>query len=300
MTIQYGEGLPLLELREEKRCLVISEKADREADLIAFYERFFAGDTAAFAMSEERAPGLHAMVGLLSRQPAQDGRYIKGQTVGPVTFAASILNTDGRPALYDSELLEALSRGLAIKALWQIRALENSKRTPVIFLDEPSLSGFGSAFTPMQRQDVIDALQTVIGYLKEHARVLVGIHCCGNTDWAMLLEAGADIINFDAFGYMDTFLLYPNEIKAFLRRGGVLAWGIVPTLAFTGNERVEELTERLQVGIQALVRWGVEPAVLSERSMLTPACGMGTMDPAAARAALSLLSDLSRRCLQRF
>ena len=49
---------------------------------------------------------------------------------------------------------------------------------------------------------------------------LVGIHCCGNTDWSMLMDSGSiDIINFDAFEFQERFVLYADNLKSFLKRG---------------------------------------------------------------------------------
>ena len=295
MSIQFSEGLPLLEVSEETRGLFISSR-DKDRELLTFYDHFLAQDTAYFSISRNHAPGLYAMLELIARDKGLSGDYIKGQTVGPVTFAAGITGLDGKPVLHDPELLEAMVNGLAIKALWQVKELSKCNRRPVIFLDEPYLSSFGSAFSAIQRQEVIDILRTVIDYLKERSDALIGIHCCGNTDWAMVLEAGPDIINFDAFEYMEHFLLYPDEILRFMREGGTVAWGIIPTTKFTDNDSVESLSLRLKGGLEQLIEWGMDAEMLAKRSILTPACGMGTMSPEAARRGIELLSGLSTRC----
>jgi methionine synthase II (cobalamin-independent) len=139
-------------------------------------------------------------------------------------------------------------------------------------------------------------LRIIIGYLRENADVLIGIHCCGNTDWAMILETGLDIVNFDAFDYMDHFLLYEDDIVRFIEGGGAVAWGIVPTSGFRGDESVDELLSRLEEGFRRLHQWGLNADLIARRSILTPACGMGTMTPDAAWKAMNLLSRLCRRC----
>ncbi|UCF57639.1 MAG: hypothetical protein JSW15_04005, partial [Deltaproteobacteria bacterium] len=172
-----------------------------------------------------------------------------------------------------------------------------SGKKPIIFLDEPYLSGFGSAFSPIQRHEVISLIKEVIDYLRERSDALIGIHCCGNTDWSMIIETGPDIVNFDAFEYMDYFLLYPEEITRFLQGGGIIAWGIVPTTsAFTGDESVEGLYSRLEQGLSRFYEWGLDPERVIGNSMLTPACGMGTMEQTSADRVLDLLSALSKRC----
>jgi len=292
MCIQFCEGLPLLEVDEQRRSLTVS-KEDRETALLNFYEHLLAEDLSYFAVTPAYAPGLYRIIESVEKQKDRFGAYIKGHTVGPVTFAAGIADNDGKSVLYDPELLEALVKGLAIKALWQVTELGRTGRKPIIFFDEPSLSGFGSAFSPIQRHKVIGMFREIFQYMRERSNALLGIHCCGNTDWSMILETGPDIVNFDAFGYMDYFLLYPDEISRYIRDGGIIAWGIVPTLQFTGTETLESLSSRLQEGLDRFCEWGLDPETVKSCSLLTPACGLGTMDQVSADRALDLLSRLS-------
>ena len=111
----------------------------------------------------------------------------------------------------------------------------------------------------------------------------------------MLLEAGPDIINFDAFEYMDYFLLYPDDIVRFLKSGGTVAWGVVPTSDFPGEVSTERLLGKLQEGLERICQWDIDSRVLANASILTPACGMGTMTPEGAKKGIDLLSQLSRR-----
>lgn len=296
MSAQYCEGLPLVRVDEDKRTISISTAADAEAELTAFYEHFLAQDTDYFAIGRNRAPGLYTLLEMVGQNPQkEEALYIKGQSVGPVTFAAGILDTDERPLIHNTELLEAMVNGLAIKALWQVRELQKTGRKPILFLDEPYLTGFGSAFTSIQRHEVIQILQTVINYVRENSDALMGIHCCGNTDWPMIVEAGPDIINFDAFEFMDHFLLYPKELSGFIDNGGAIAWGIVPTAGFTGKESVSELLERMKQGLARMCQWGITPEEISSRSLFTPACGMGSMDAGAAENVMNILAGCSKQ-----
>ncbi|MBW1998465.1 MAG: hypothetical protein JRJ29_10940 [Deltaproteobacteria bacterium] len=297
MAIQFSEGLSFLDLEGEGKRLSLSRK-DMESRLVTFYEHFLGDDVDYFAISRDYASGLYETLDAIGRDPGRYGPYIKGQTVGPITFAAGISSEDGRTLLQNPEILEALVKGLSIKALWQIRRLEEAGKRPILFVDEPYLSGFGSAFTPIQREEVIGILGEFISYLKDRSPALVGIHCCGNTDWSMIADSGPDIISFDAYEYLDYFLLYPERISKFIQSGGTIAWGIVPTHQFTGRDSVEELHDKLSDGISRMKGWGLKEDLLAGRSLLTPACGMGTMTPDSADKAMDLLVELSRKCRQ--
>ena len=296
MNIQYSEGLPLIKVDEENRSITVSSD-DRETELVTFYDHFLSEDIDYFAIGNDYAAGLDAQIRLVNKDPDQYGDYIKGHSVGPLTFSASVTEEDGKSALFNPEILEAFTRGLAIKALWQIRKLESTGKKVIFFLDEPYLSGFGSAFTSIQREEVIASLKEVIDYIHEHSGALVGIHCCGNTDWSMIIDSGPDIVNFDAFAFMDYFLLYPDDIKRFINDyGGIIAWGIIPTSDLTDSESVENLFSKLQAGIHRLHEWGIAPELVAGNSIITPACGMGSMDPASSDRVLTLLSELSIKC----
>ena len=249
MIIQFSRGLPLLAVKEQS---VVIAKGSMEKELVAFYERFLAEDIEAFALSPEYAPGLYEMTALVQGRNQEGGSYIKGQTVGPVTFAAAVRDLDGKFLFHYPDLLDACAKGLALRALWQVREMSKTGRKPVLFLDEPYLTGFGSAFTPVRREDVMALLREVMDYLRKKSDALLGIHCCGNTDWPMIVEAGPDIISFDAFSHMEHFLLFSEALYGFIKGGGAVAWGIVPTHGYRGTETVEGLFAGIKEGLERL------------------------------------------------
>ena len=299
MVIQFTESLPFLEVTEDRKA-IIAVPGNAEQELLAFYDRFLAEDVGHFALSKTYVPGLYEMLTLIEQDPEKYGPFIKGHTVGPVTFAAAIRDSEGRNLFSYPELSEAFVKALAIRALWQVRELGRSGKRPILFLDEPYLAGYGSAFTPIQRHEVVALIKEVVDYVRDRSEAIVGIHCCGNTDWSMIVEAGPDILSFDAFSYLDYLFLYPAEIRRFIETGGTIAWGVVPTFGFTGRETIEDLSTRLQEGLAKLHALGLDPGRVARQSLLTPACGTGTMEPDASDRVLALLSGLSARWVQNF
>lgn len=297
MNVQFSEGLPLIDINEENKTLSISQNKDPEKELVNFYDHFLAQDIDNFSISKKYAPGLYSLLDALGNTSASTAPYIKGQTVGPVTFLTNITDLNGKSVIHNAQLREAMVNGLAVKALWQVKKLAQTGIRTVIFLDEPSLSGFGSAFSPIQRDEVIDMLKTVMDYLRDNSDTMIGIHCCGNTDWSMIINTEPDIISFDAFEYMDYFLLYSDELTRFLKKGGAIAWGIIPTSSLKGNEKLEDLSQKLDDGLRRIHKWGIAPKLLAEKSILTPSCGMGTMEPELAKKGFDLLWRFSEMLL---
>jgi methionine synthase II (cobalamin-independent) len=231
----------------------------------------------------------------LEKEAPSNSAYIKGHLTGPVTFAAGIKDSEGKTVLSHPDILEAFTKGLAIKALWQVKELEKTGKNPIIFLDEPYLSCFGSAFSPIERDEVIGLLKEVIGYLKERSDAIIGIHCCGNTDWSMIIDSDTDIINLDAYAYQEYLFLYPDHLKRFISEGGAIAWGIVPTGDSAGTADIDELYEKLVFGLNRLISLGLNKELVYAASILTPACGMGMMTEKASADVLDLLLKLSKR-----
>jgi hypothetical protein len=130
-----------------------------------------------------------------------------------------------------------------------------------------------------------------------HARGgLAGVHCEENTDWSLLMESDLDILDFDAYDHLQAITLYPAELRAFIERGGVLAWGIVPTLdrEAAATETLGSLLDRFDAGVERLVQKGFDLELLLRRALITPSCGAGgVLTPPLAERVLGLLSELS-------
>jgi len=293
MSIQASQGIPLITINHEDNSLYLHFSDDHDNELISFYEHFMAEDTDYFAIGHEYASGLYRLLELIAKNPQNYGPFFKGQIIGPITFAGSLIDATGRSALSNAEIMDTIVRGLAIKALWLVKKMSIADKRVILFIDEPYLSGFGSAFTPIQREDVISSLKTMIDYLRSRSDAIIGIHCCGNTDWSMILETGIDIVSFDAFDYMDYFLLYRNEIVRFLENGGAVAWGVVPTTSFTSEITVGDLKIQLEKGFNRFYEWGLDKNTVTARSVITPACGVGSIEPDKAKRVFELLSSLS-------
>ncbi|HEY9074484.1 MAG TPA: hypothetical protein VIN67_10175 [Desulfobaccales bacterium] len=298
MTAQAAGGLAVLKVDEAARTVQVDPALARDEALAGFYEAALSGDLEPFALMEEEAHGFFA----LNRAMVAGGhpcRALKGQLAGPVTFAGMVKDQEGKAILFDRELTQAVCLGLARKAVWQIKQFRDLGKEPIIFLDEPYLTGFGSAYLPISREEVLEILGQTIEEVRQAAGgpVAIGVHCCGNTDWGLLLSAPIDLLSFDSYGYFESLRLYDMAVSGFFERGGWLAWGLVPTGAeefrqesadglwerFTGQ--VAQLAQDLKMGSKDIL----------SRAILTPACGMGYLSPEEARRALKVLADLSVR-----
>jgi hypothetical protein len=142
-----------------------------------------------------------------------------------------------------------------------------------MIVNEPYMASFGSAFVSLSQAQVVELLVEVLADLKG----LKGVHCCGNTDWSLMLRAPVDIISFDAYDYAENLSQYAGEIGEFLDEGGMLAWGIVPAGVTSESETVETLMTRLHDGIHQLSKNGVSEEAILQSGFVTPSCGLGSL-----------------------
>jgi methionine synthase II (cobalamin-independent) len=292
MVFQYSEGFPGIGIDPAERKIWIAQTPDLPDMLARFYEQVLSGDVEPFAMSEEYAAGLLAF--LERGRARRDVAAVKGQVTGPFTLGLSLSDQEGKGAWFDDQYRDVLVKALTKKALWQISRLSALADEVIIFFDEPIFAALGTpAYIGISEEDVVGTYTEVFDEL-HHAGATVGIHCCGNMDWGLLTRTPVDIISFDAYSFGDKVALYGAEMDAFLRRGGWLAWGLVPTgnPEAVARETVESLREKQEKIIGEFARKGVDRSLLTRRMLMTPSCGMGTLPPQSAERVLSLLCQL--------
>ena len=287
MYVQYSEHMPgvLIDDAEERIRVDLGDDWLEKAE--GFYALFLEEDPAPFAPSPEYAAGLHEMLG---RGALEDAWAVKGQVTGPISFGLQVTDTNLRPSLYDDMMRDAIVKNALRHAQWQEAELKKLNPRVLVFVDEPFLSLFGSAFAAISREDVVSALEEVFGGLT----CRTGTHCCANTDWSLLLATSVDIIAFDAYGYAENLALYPGELRRFLDRGGVLAWGLIPN---TGEEAetitLEKARKVLEGALQLFERKGFDRQELLAKAFFTPACGTGTLTVPVAERVMRLTCQLS-------
>ena len=186
---------------------------------------------------------------------------------------------------------------LALKARWQVQQLKQFNCPVLIFLDEPALAGFGSSeFISISRDEIARSLEELIAGVHTEGG-LAGVHVCANTDWALVLDSAADIVSFDAYAYFDRFILYADQIKAFLDAGKIIAWGLVPTLNSVELEKTstESLVDQWQQKAAHIQKLGIDSNQLIAQSLITPSCGAGSLSPEQAVKVLQLTRELSEQ-----
>ena len=307
MMSQFLPGFPGL-IKKEDTWFIDSESDNFDDDLLKFYEEYMSVveeendvNDSRFVLSSETAEGFFVFMeklGCISHLPDA----VKGQMTGPITFTTGVKDQDGRAVFYNEQLRDTAVKLIAGKARWQVLALKKFNCPVLLFFDEPALAGFGSsAFISISKEEISTCFDEVIQAVHT-AGGLAGIHVCSNTEWSLVLDSAADIVSFDAYAYFEKFLLYSDRITAFINRGGILAWGIVPTLnpEDIEKETIDSLVAKWQSQFQAIVDLGIDKSRLFAQSLITPSCGTGSLQIGQAKKVIELTQGISERIRRDF
>jgi hypothetical protein len=199
---------------------------------------------------------------------------VKVQLAGPITLGLALIRAGAKP-----------SKAFAVAAATvggRLRTLVSTVRaalptSPVVtVVDEPGLTAYLHAGYPLGAEDTIDLLSGAMATATSTAPdVLAGVHCCGPTDWRLVLHAGPDLVSLpvDATAGDDG-----AGFSTFLDRGGFIAWGAVPTDRPLGD-RDDSHWRRLNGLWGELARNGCDPVRLRTQALLTPSCGLALHRP---------------------
>jgi len=290
MIIQFSEGFPGIIIKGDK--IHIEPSVNFETDLEQIYIDCEQDDAQKYDISDGYAAGLHAFL-----SKATGSKIAKGQVTGPVTWGLSVTSQDGLGILYDDTLAETAAKFLRLKASWQENILREITPNTIIFVDEPYLVSLGSVFTPIPEEKVPVLLEEVLGGIKG----LKGLHCCGNSNWAVLLDTRIDILSFDAYNYVSSLSTHSDKVKSFLERGGNIAWGIVPNdEEALARESLSSLRDRLEESMALFTRDGVGFKQIIAQGLITPSCGLASLSLEAANQALELTAKLSHDLRSRY
>jgi methionine synthase II (cobalamin-independent) len=290
MYVQYSERFPGVVVAKER--IYVDRDRDLDPELERLYVAYLMEDLDYAAISSRYAAGLHYFLSLDLGHPP----VVKGHVTGPVSWGLVVADQNRKPVLYDDILAEAVSKHLRLKATWMEQKLRKLAEQTIVFVDEPYMSSFGSAFVSLNRDQAVTLMEEVLAGIQG----IKGVHCCGNTDWSLMLSTTADILSLDAYEYAETLALYPEEVTAFIGRGGIIGWGIVPASDRALEETVEGLVDRFHQALDLLMAKGLHRDDLLAASLIMPSCGCGSLPVETAERVLTLTGQVAKALQERY
>ena len=289
MVVQFSEGFPGVVMEGDK--IHIEPSTNFESEVEQVYVDCEQDNAQEYGVSEEYGAGLHAFLSEVGRN-----KIVKGQVTGPITWGLTVTRQDGLGILYDDTLAETAAKFLRLKASRQENMLREVSPNPIIFVDEPYLVSLGSVFTPVPEEKVPVLLEEVLKGIKG----IKGLHCCGNTNWSLVLDTSLDVLSFDAYNYASSLSTHSDKVKSFLGRGGSIAWGIIPNEEEAlVKESLSSLRDRLEEAMAPFARNGVTFRQIIAQGLITPSCTLANLSVEAANQTLELTAELSHHLRSR-
>jgi hypothetical protein len=218
MYVQASQNFPGITIDFENGRLSFNT-ARFQQELDAYFEKMEAPET--FALSSEYSAVFHRFL----TEDLRSYKAIRGQVIGPVSFGFKVLDEKLKPIIYNDEARGILFDFIRKKANVQYRQLKERNPNAFVWLDEPGLgyvfSGLSGYNDQQAKKDYHDFVEGLEGPK--------GVHLCAEVNLPYLLELGIEILSFDAYqlGFMPKE--YAGNVAEFIRKGGVISWGIVPT-----------------------------------------------------------------------
>ena len=301
MSFQFLEGMPSFFMPEDGEFHFNTENSIFFNELEQFltdYETIMKNKDynllQKYSISENFSSTFKSFIELINKNKCKKA---KGQLTGPFTLATMLTDTKGRCAIYDETLKELIIKTLSLKALWQVVEIKKAGATPIIFIDEPTLTQLGaSSYITISRKEVISMLKEISDIIQKNGG-MSGVHCCGKCDWTVPIEAGIDIISLDAYSYAQNLSIFHKSIQNFLEKGGKIAWGIVPTKDKDAleNANPDILDEKFKKAVNYLTKKGINEKLIMDNSFVTPTCGAGSLSKELAQKAMRLTFELKER-----
>jgi hypothetical protein len=212
---------------------------------------------------------------------------VKWQFVGPVSLGVALTRIGVAADTAFRVAGNAVRAHIIAMAGAVADALPDSPQ--VMLLDEPWFGELMHEGFPIAPEPAIDLLSGAMAALEPFATV--GVHCCAAVDVASLLAAGPTVLSIPV---TDALVDVAGYVGRFLEGGGRIAWGVVSTDGPIPTSSERPWRQLVEVWGR-LVERGCDPALLRDRSLVSPACGLGLHTPAVADRVCRVARDVGRR-----
>jgi len=235
MDVQASEHFPGIVVDIENQRLSF-DSARFESELAEYSEKM--ADVSTFSLTNKYSAVYRRF---LSRD-LNEYSAIRGQLIGPVSFGFRVCDENNMPIIYNESVRTLLFDFLSRKVNAQYSELKTRNTHALVWMDEP---GLGWVFSGLSGYDDLIAKREYKDFLKTLPEP-GALHLCANVNLPYLLSMGIDLLSFDAYQMEILPKGYAASIAEFLKNGGIICWGIVPTDASAlKNETPERLSELL-------------------------------------------------------
>ncbi len=262
MYVQTSQNFPGIEINFDKGRLAFRTEKFQES-LEDYFTKM--DQTETYALTPEYSAVFHKF---LSRD-LDHYKAIRGQITGPVSFGFKVLDENLKPIIYNEEVKSILFDFIQKKVNLQYQQLKAKNENAFVWVDEPGLgyvfSGLSGYNEQQAKEDYYQFVQGIEGPK--------GMHLCAEVNLPYLLELGVEILSFDAFqiGFMPKE--YASSVAEFIKKGGIISWGVVPTEFKALETQTPEKLASLLTGYWEIVseNTGLSLDRIAEQALIAPA-----------------------------
>ncbi len=262
MYVQTSQNFPGIVVDSEGKRISFDTTKFKE-ELGDYSQRMAEPET--FALNQSYSVAYHRFLA----KDLHDYSAIRGQVTGPVSFGFRVTDEDSKPIIYNEEVRVLLFDFTKRKVDLQYWQLKEKNQNAFVWLDEP---GLGWVFSGLSGYNDIQARQDYQSFLAdfEGPRAL---HLCASVNLPYLLQLGVELLSFDAYQMELMPKGYANAVADFLRSGGIISWGIVPTDSEGLTKETPETLARLLSGYWEVVslNTGLSAKQIAEQALIAPA-----------------------------
>lgn len=221
--------------------------------------------------------------------------------LGPFTLSQILMSVASEKIIADKSFKKLFVQAVCAKALWAIYKIkEISKSTiPIIVLEEPMLGQLGN----LRRDNpdiTIEFVTSMLAKVVEKIQptgALIAVQCYDKCDWKIPINAGIDIISFDAYNNPNNLCIIPDSVLEFLERGGKINWAIVPTVNehIVKNLNLDILEKRFINTLEGLVIAGIPRPLVYNSALVSLQGDVDKLSLVFSEKALILATQLAKR-----
>jgi methionine synthase II (cobalamin-independent) len=211
---------------------------------------------------------------------------VKWHFVGPISVGLAL-----RRAGADADVAFSMAARVVrshLEALSAEIAASLPDSPQLVVLDEPFLDDLMSRDFPIAPEEAVDLLSSAMAAVEHGATV--GVHACCKVDIATLMASGPKVLSLPA---REDLVPYAGYLARFVRNGGWIMWGAVPTEGPIGSSP-GRAAGRLEALWCELAQRGCDPILLREQSLISPQCGLGGHSTSVGERVCTTLRGVSR------
>jgi hypothetical protein len=171
---------------------------------------------------------------------------------------------------------------------WQIDRLKSCRLPVLLFVDEPALCLEQPWAKAVSEELRLSALAATLNDARLRG-ALAGLHCCAARPFERMCLVKPDILSFDAHEGLELFFA-DRHARDFVRSGGTVAYGMVPTVPrLSAMDSAALFTRWLTAASLA-----GDPQDLAQRAMITATCGLGLLEASSVADSFHVAHGVSR------